>query len=324
MPLSNITGLADSAKFNYADSVKTKLSTIGDQLVSDPDKVLQEIIRDGIDFGLKIVAALIIYSVGAWLIRRVKHFLGKLYERKKTEKTLATFITSLTTISLTILLVVITISTLGVNTTSIAALLAAGGMAIGMALSGTVQNFAGGMAIGMALSGTVQNFAGGIMLLMFKPFKTGDYIEALGYSGIVTEMNIVSTKLRTFSNHIIILPNGALSNGNIKNFFSDKLHRLEWYVTVDYSTDNAKAKEVMLALMKKDKRILDSSTEGASEPFVSINSLKDSYVEYVMRAWVLSKDYWDVLYDMNEAIFTELPKNGIQFPFPQMDVHIKS
>mgnify|MGYP002515344276 FL=1 len=307
MPLSNITGLADSAKFNYADSVKTKLSTIGDQLVSDPDKVLQEIIRDGIDFGLKIVAALIIYSVGAWLIRRVKHFLGKLYERKKTEKTLATFITSLTTISLTILLVVITISTLGVNTTSIAALLAAGGM-----------------AIGMALSGTVQNFAGGIMLLMFKPFKTGDYIEALGYSGIVTEMNIVSTKLRTFSNHIIILPNGALSNGNIKNFFSDKLHRLEWYVTVDYSTDNAKAKEVMLALMKKDKRILDSSTEGASEPFVSINSLKDSYVEYVMRAWVLSKDYWDVLYDMNEAIFTELPKNGIQFPFPQMDVHIKS
>ena len=307
MPLSNITGLADSAKFNYADSVKTKLSTIGDQLVSDPDKVLQEIIRDGIDFGLKIVAALIIYSVGAWLIRRVKHFLGKLYERKKTEKTLATFITSLTTISLTILLVVMTISTLGVNTTSIAALLAAGGM-----------------AIGMALSGTVQNFAGGIMLLMFKPFKTGDYIEALGYSGIVTEMNIVSTKLRTFSNHIIILPNGALSNGNIKNFFSDKLHRLEWYVTVDYSTDNAKAKEVMLALMKKDKRILDSSTEGASEPFVSINSLKDSYVEYVMRAWVLSKDYWDVLYDMNEAIFTELPKNGIQFPFPQMDVHIKS
>ncbi len=307
MPLSNITGLADSAKFNYADSVKTKLSTIGDQLVSDPDKVLQEIIRDGIDFGLKIVAALIIYSVGAWLIRRVKHFLGKLYERKKTEKTLATFITSLTTISLTILLVVITISTLGVNTTSIAALLAAGGM-----------------AIGMALSGTVQNFAGGIMLLMFKPFKTGDYIEALGYSGIVTEMNIVSTKLRTFSNHIIILPNGALSNGNIKNFFSDKLHRLEWYVTVDYSTDNAKAKKVMLALMKKDKRILDSSTEGASEPFVSINSLKDSYVEYVMRAWVLSKDYWDVLYDMNEAIFTELPKNGIQFPFPQMDVHIKS
>ena len=307
MPLSNITGLADSAKFNYADSVKTKLSTIGDQLVSDPDKVLQEIIRDGIAFGLKIVAALIIYSVGAWLIRRVKHFLGKLYERKKTEKTLATFITSLTTISLTILLVVITISTLGVNTTSIAALLAAGGM-----------------AIGMALSGTVQNFAGGIMLLMFKPFKTGDYIEALGYSGIVTEMNIVSTKLRTFSNHIIILPNGALSNGNIKNFFSDKLHRLEWYVTVDYSTDNAKAKEVMLALMKKDKRILDSSTEGASEPFVSINSLKDSYVEYVMRAWVLSKDYWDVLYDMNEAIFTELPKNGIQFPFPQMDVHIKS
>ena len=264
-------------------------------------------IHDAISFGLKVLAAVVIYAVGVWLIRRVKALLRRIFERKHTEKTLSTFITSLVSITLTVLLIIITIGTLGINTTSIAALLAAGGM-----------------AIGMALSGTVQNFAGGIMILLFKPFKAGDYITALGYSGIVSEVNIVSTRLRTFDNRTIILPNGALSNGNIDNYFEHSVNRLEWKVDLDYSTDNEAAKAAMYEILKNDKRILTSSTPGASNPFVALNSMKDSCVEYVMKAWVKVEDYWDVMYDINEAIFTELPKKGLQFPFPQMDVHIRN
>ncbi len=305
MPITKLPPINDTTGFN-PDSAKVALNNIAQEIASDPNQFLQDLLKEAISFGLKVLAAIVIYAIGAWLIRRVKTVLRKIFERKRTEKTLASFVISLVSITLTILLIIVTIGTLGVNTTSIAALLAAGSMAIGMALSGTVQNFAGGM-----------------MILMFKPFKAGDYIEALGFSGIVTEVTIVSTKLRTFSNQTIVLPNGALSNGNIRNYFERKLNRLEWYVDVDYNTDNEKAKEVMMSLLKSDPRILNSETKGAGNPFVGLNSLKDSSVQYVMKGWVLEKDYWDVMYDINEAIFTQLPKNGISFPFPQMDVHIK-
>ena len=296
----------DSLTFN-SDSAKVALTNIAQEIASDPNKFLQDLIHDAIGFGLKVLAAIVIYAVGAWLIRRVKALLRRIFERKHTEKTLSTFITSLVSITLTVLLIIITIGTLGINTTSIAALLAAGGL-----------------AIGMALSGTVQNFAGGIMILLFKPFKAGDYITALGHSGIVSEVNIVSTKLRTFDNRTIILPNGALSNGNIDNYFEHSVNRLEWKVELDYSTDNEAAKAAMYEILKNDKRILTSSTPGASNPFVALNSMKDSCIEYVMKAWVKVEDYWDVMYDINESIFTELPKKGLKFPFPQMDVHIRN
>ena len=296
----------DSVAFN-ADSAKVALSNLAEEITQNPDQFIQNLLHDAISFGLKIIAAIVIYAVGAWLIKRVKGILHKIFERKHTEKTLTTFVTSLVTITLTILLIIVTIGTLGINTTSIAALLAAGGM-----------------AIGMALSGTVQNFAGGIMILLFKPFKAGDYITAQGFSGTVYEVNIVSTKLRTFDNKTIILPNGALSNGNITNYFECKVNRLEWLVDVDYSSDNTLVKEVLIAILKSDPRILNSGTPGAADPFVALNALKDSSVEYIMKAWVRVEDYWSVMYDINEAIFTTLPKHDISFPFPQMDVHVKN
>lgn len=289
---------------NVADSARVALSNLAQEIASDPNKFVQNLIEEGINFGLKVLAAIVIYALGAWVIRRVKHILNRVFQKRKTEGTLATFVTSLVTITMTVILIIITIGTLGINTTSIAALLAAGGM-----------------AIGMALSGTVQNFAGGIMILIFKPFKSGDYIEAQGYAGIVSEVNIFSTKLRTYDNRTIILPNGALSNGNINNVFDKPYNRLEWQVDLEYSVDNEKAKEAMMALLKADDRILDSGTKGAGDPYVVVNALKDSSVEYVMRGWVKRKDYWDVKYDMNEAIFTQLPKQGFNFPFPQLDVH---
>lgn len=305
MPLSSINPI-DSTGFN-PDSAKVAISNLAEEIATHPDEFFQELLKEAIDFGLKVLAAVVIYAIGAWLIRRVKGFLHRFFERKHTEKTLSSFVTSLVTITLTVLLIIVTIGTLGINTTSLAALLAAGGMAIGMALSGTVQNFAGGM-----------------MILLFKPFKAGDYIKALGYSGFVTEVNIVSTKLRTFNNQTIVLPNGALSNGNIENYFERSINRIEWLVNVDYNTDNDKAKAVMMDILKSDSRIMSSADAGASDPFVALNQMKDSSVEYIMKGWVDAADYWDVLYDINERIFTELPKNGISFPFPQMDVHLRN
>ncbi|MBR6002429.1 MAG: mechanosensitive ion channel, partial [Bacteroidales bacterium] len=243
----------------------------------------------------------------AWLIKRIKRLVMKGFEKKGTEPTLVTFVSSFLTILLWTVLIVITITTLGVNTTSIAALLAAGGV-----------------ALGMALSGTVQNFAGGVMLLVFKPFKVGDYIEAQGYAGFVKEVNIVSTKLTTTDNKTVILPNGALSNGNISNYFPSKLRRVDITVNVAYGASAEKVKEEILNIISADERILNAETPGADNPFVALKTLKDSSIEFVVRAWVNSPDYWPVYFNLTERIYTELPKReGISFPFPQLDVHIK-
>ena len=292
---------------NLADSAKVAITGIAYEMINDPSKFLQDLLHDAISFGLKVLAALLIYIIGIWLIKRFKRLLAKVFKKKNTEATLASFLMSLMTISMTVLLIIVTVSTLGVNTTSLAAILAAGGM-----------------AIGMALSGTVQNFAGGLMILIFKPFKAGDYIDALGYSGKVSEVNIVSTKLVTFDNKTIILPNGSLFNSNICNNFEHELNRLEWLVCVDYNSDNEKVKNLLLDIIKSDERILNSTTAGAKDPFIALHALKDSSVEYVLRAWVRTEDYWAVKYSINEKIFTTLPANGIKFPFPQIDIHMKN
>ncbi|MBO4264113.1 MAG: mechanosensitive ion channel [Bacteroidales bacterium] len=265
---------------------------------------MQQLMHDAIQFGLKVLAALAIYVIGAWLIRRVKKLLQRSFTRKGTDRTIASFVTSFTSVSLTLLLVVLTIGALGVNTTSLAALLAAGGM-----------------AIGMALSGTVQNFAGGLMLLAFKPFKVGDFIEAQGYSGTVTDMSIVSTRLTLPDNRSVSLPNGALSNGTINNFTRNLIRRVEWTVAMEYGTD-AEACEAMLLSLADDPRILDSKTPGAADPFTALSALNESSVVFILRAWVKNEDYWGVYFSINNRIYQELPKAGFRFPYPQLDIHI--
>lgn len=302
--LQILTNTTDSAAMP-ADSVKVMIKGVAEEIAKDPNKFLTQLLQQAIDFGLKLLAAIVIYAVGAWLIKKVKNVLTKFFEKKGTESTLSSFITSAATITLTVLLLIITIGTLGVNTTSFAAILAAGGM-----------------AIGMALSGTVQNFAGGLMILLFKPFKVGDYIKAQGYEGFVVEVTIVSTKIRTFANSLIVIPNGALSNGNIDNFSHKPVHRCQWNVGVSYGSDAAHVKKVILDILRSDERIIDSSTPGAADPVVHLNKMNDSSVEFVVWAWVNTGDYWPVTFSINERIYTELPKNGIQFPFPQIDVHM--
>lgn len=287
-------------------NIQEELAVVAEKLSTTPVTVLvSELLDKAVAFGLKVLAALAIYLIGAWAIRKIKGVVGRIFERKKTDAAIASFVQSIISIALTVILIIITIGAVGIDTTSIAALLAGGGM-----------------AIGMALNGTVQNFAGGIMIIAFKPFKAGDYIQAQGYEGTVSEVNIVSTKLTTVDNRSIIIPNGALSNGTVNNFSQNQLRRLDWTVNVEYGTSIDDTKKVLMDILKSDIRILNSAKGAPADPFVALSTLSDSCIKFVMRGWVHAADYWDVNFEINEKIYNELPQNGIKFPFPQMDVHV--
>ena len=308
------------------DSARANAQKMIELAKENPDTFWQMFGEKMLQFGIKVLAALLIFVVGMLLIRWVKNILNRVFARRKTEPTIASFVSSFVSISLTILLVVISVSTLGVNTTSLAALLAAGGM-----------------AIGMALSGTVQNFAGGIMLLAFKPFKAGDFIEAQGVSGKVIEVNITATKILTIDNRVVILPNGALSNGVINNYNGRPLRRVEWSVSVSYGVDAAKCKEAILTIVNSDKRVLQADTDmkalyeelnisayqlstvnyrmdAIPAPFVALKSLNENDITFVVRVWVRANDYWDVFFALQERFYTELPPQGFTFAYPHMDV----
>ena len=299
--------ISEEQLVSKADSAKVAFREFTEMLAADPGTALQNLGKQAVQFGLKVLAALVIYIIGAWIIKRVKRSLQRMFARKQTDKAMASFISSLVSIVLTVILVIITVSTLGVNTSSLAALLAAGGM-----------------AIGLALSGTLQNFAGGLMIMAFKPFKAGDYIEALGFAGTVTEVTIVGTHLTTIDNRKVILPNGALSGGNIVNYSSFPLRRIDATVSVEYGTPAEACKQKLTEIVREDPRFLDSSTPGAADPVIAIQKLDTSSVNFLIRAWVRTTDYWGALFDLNERVYTELPQAGIHFPFPQMDVHIRS
>ena len=279
-----------------ADSIKVKTAeTLAALKDTEPNVLLQNLGQQALHFGLKVLAALAIYIIGAWLIKRITKMVAKGLEKKASDAALASFVKSLVSITLWVLLIIITVGALGINTTSLAALLAAGGM-----------------AIGMALSGTVQNFAGGIMLLVFKPIKAGDFIEAQGFTGTVSEINITSTKLITRDNRVVFIPNGALSSGNINNFSVNELRRVDINVSVAYDTDIDKA----------NPKALDAGTPGAEDPFVALLTLGESTITLVTRTWVKTADYWDVYFWINENLYSRLPENGIEFSYPQVTVNI--
>ena len=254
-----------------------------------------------------MLLALLIYIVGAWLIRKTKKIIAKAFDKKKADSTLSSFIQSLVTALLWIVLILCMVGTLGINTTSIAALLAAGGM-----------------AVGMAMSGAVQNFAGGLILLAFKPFKVGEFIEAQGFFGRVSEITIVHTKIVTTDNREITIPNGAISNGTIDNYSCREPHRLSLKFNVPYGTDFDQVKSILLEMVKQQPLILNKETPGAKNPKVYVDELEESAVKIKLRVWVLAPNYKKVEHWLNEQIYKELPKNGISFPFPQLDVHMKN
>ena len=314
---------AEKAQKLSPDSLHQTMQTVIEQVQTNPEGFWHNALQDLAQFGLKVVAALIIYMIGIWLIRYIKHILNRIFERRKTEHTLASFVTSLVSIVLTVLLILATIGTLGVDTTSFAALLAAGGM-----------------AIGMALSGTVQNFAGGIMLLIFRPFKSGDYIKAQDQEGYVMQVTIVSTKILTLNNKVVILPNGNIFTGNIENLSAQGILRKQWNISVDYGVDAKACKEAMMEIMRSDPRILSEETyahvrKNANamldplkvrkinhDPSVIMVSLNSNDITFQARGWVYAKDYLAVEADILERFYTELPPQGFTFAYPHMDVNI--
>ena len=288
-------------------NIQAELAAVAEKISTTPFSELAAEIGDkALSFGIKVLIAIALYFVGGWLIKKIKKMLQKVFDKHNfLEPAIETFILSISGIAMWIILVMIIIGILGIETTSFAALLAGGGM-----------------AIGLALNGTVQNFAGGIMILIFRPFKAGDFIEMQGFTGTVTEVTITSTKLTTTDNRVIIIPNGAISNGTINNYSHMPLRRLDLTVDVEYGASVDSVCELLHKLINEDGRVLTAETSGKADPFVALSAMKESSIQFVVRVWVKAEDYWDINFNLLKNIYTELPKNGINFPYPKLDVNI--
>lgn len=263
------------------------------------DQLIEQVIKMGAEAGKSLLLAILVAIVGRYLVKFINRLVAQMLVRRNVEPTVQSFLKSFTNITLLTLLIITVISTLGVNTTSLAALLASAGM-----------------AVGMALSGNLQNLAGGIILLFFKPYKVGDFIEAQGVSGTVKAIQIFHTILTSIDNKELFIPNGALSSGNITNYNKNGLRRIDFIVGVEYGTEVEKVKQTVADLIGSDQRILADPA-----PFVAVKELADSSVNFLVRVWVNTADYWGVFFDMNERIYTEFNKRGIGFPFPQLQIH---
>ena len=263
---------------------------------------LPEIVKEYlVPFGIKLLAAIVVLLLGRWVIKLIKKGMTKVMLRHNTDPSLASFVMSLVSVVLTFFLIMAIVGILGINTSSLVALLASAGL-----------------AVGMALSGTLQNFAGGVMIMLFKPFKVGDFIAAQGYEGIVNAIQIFNTHILTPDNKTVILPNGALSTGPVTNFNKETDRRVDWTFSVSYGDDYDKAKAVLQRLCDADQRILKEP-----KPIIEIIKMNDSSVDITVRARVNPVDYWSVYFRMNELVYKTFPQEGLHFPFPQMDVHMK-
>lgn len=255
-----------------------------------------------VTYGMKIIAAVITLIIGLWIIKLIVKALARVMEKRNIDASLRGFINSLAGILLKVMLFITVIGMVGIQMTSFVAILGAAGL-----------------AVGMALSGTLQNFAGGVMILIFKPFKVGDFIEAQGYTGTVSEIQIFITVLKTVDNKTVIIPNGGLSTSSMINYSTEETRRVDFSFGIGYGDDFDVAKALLLKLIKQDSRVLS-----APEPFVALGELASSSVNITVRVWVKSVDYWDVFFGLNESVYKEFDKNGLHIPFPQMDVHLKS
>ena len=248
----------------------------------------------------KLVLAIVVLLLGLWLVKRVIKLMNKGMERSSTEPTLAKFLGNLVSIGLKALLLISVASMIGIETTSFIAILGAAGL-----------------AIGLALQGTLANFAGGVLVLLFRPFKVGDFVEAQGVAGTVTEIQIINTVIRTGDNKRIIVPNGAISNGIITNFSSEATRRVDFVFGIGYDDDVAKAKSILTRLATEDSRSLAEPA-----PLVVVSELADSSVNFTVRVWVNAADYWGLYFDLTEQVKLTFDQEGISIPFPQSDVHI--
>lgn len=361
--------LAPSVPTDSIPSAKADWSALKTMSFED---LISRLANNLVEFAISLFIAILVFYVGKYIIKKLYGITATILIRRKVDKSLSTFILSLIRIVMYFILIVTVIGILGINTSSFIAIFASVGV-----------------AIGMALSGTLQNFAGGVLILLLKPYKIGDYIESQGFAGTVTEIQIFSTIICTPDNKSIIIPNGGLSTGTINNWSREDYRRIQWDVSISYGDDVETARKTILDLLLSDDRIVkkyieddretrritstqQTDTNQASQaeqndtsktnwfkrlfshhkrrvrskiedweeaqesklkmlmpkvdrsPSVNLDKMADSSINLVIRAWVRSTDYWDVYYKYNELIYVELPKHGLTFPFPQVDVHMVS
>ena len=261
--------------------------------------LMQQLIDWGVSAGGRIIGAILIFVIGRVLISFIKKLLARVLESRKIDLGVQTFVKSMTNILLTILLAVAVVGKLGVDTTSFAALLASAGV-----------------AVGMALSGNLSNFAGGLIVLLLRPYKVGDWIESQGVSGAVRSIQIFHTVLTTADNKVIYIPNGALSSGTVINYSREETRRVDWTVGVEYGENMEKVEEVVQKILAADSRILKDPA-----PFIALGALDASSVNVIIRVWVKNADYWGVFFDTQKKIYATFNQEGIGFPFPQLTIH---
>lgn len=263
-------------------------------------KYTDQIIEILVSYAPKVIGAIITLIIGLWLVKVIVKNVRKLMERRNVDASLIPFLSTLLSVTLKILLFLTVVSMVGIEATSFIAILGAAGL-----------------AIGLSLQGTLQNFAGGVVLLVLRPFRVGDVVDVKGYLGVVKEIQIFYTIVNTFDNKVIYLPNGSLANSDMTNLSQEPDRRNEWTFGIGYGDDVEKAKKILRRLIDEDERIFQDP-----EPFLALHSLGDSSVNIVVRAWSKASDLWPVHFDMNEKVYNEFNKEGINIPFPQMDVHL--
>ena len=261
--------------------------------------IWQELIQGGFALGKHILLAAVIYFVGRYLIKLIKKIVEKAFSKNDIAPEVRSFLTSMVNIVLQILLILSVIGALGIEMTSFAALLASAGV-----------------AIGMALSGNLQNFAGGLVILILRPFKIGDYIEFGGISGTVRSIQIFNTVLATPDNKIIFVPNNSIATNTLTNYSREENRRVDFKFGVDYGTDTKKVYDVIERIVAEDSRILKEPAH-----FIGLGELADSSINFTVRVWVKSADYWDVYFQLTEKVYNTFNQEGINFPFPQLTVH---
>ena len=293
--LAQAAAAADSLATNL--NIDAAISSISQLTISEIVKYLTDA---ALSIGFTIIKIALIWFIGRWLSKRLISLVKTMMSKKNTDASIQTFLVSFIDIVALIVLLIIIISVVGIDTSSFVALFASAGV-----------------AIGMALSGTLQNFAGGVMVLLFRPYKVGDYIEAQGQAGTVKEIQIFNTLIQTPDNRIIIVPNGPLSTGIINNYSREKTRRVDMVFSISYGDDFELAKKVLLEIMAKDARILKTPA-----PFVELGEMSASSIDIKVRVWCNAADYWGIYFDMNKIVYSTFPEKGLNFPFNTITVNM--